>query len=108
MLRGTSYEVIPEKVEPDEDAEPVILDTNFFKLNFKSPKVGCPPTTVRLGPSDLIPSWNMAPHGGEVYTFCKGKKCDDECELNIGDLMILQLEPQAHGSAMESFNEQFT
>ena len=53
MLRGTSYEVIPEKVEPDEDAEPVILDTNFFKLNFKNSKVGCPLTTVRLGPSDL-------------------------------------------------------
>ena len=50
----------------------------------------------------------MAPDDGGVDTFCKGKKCDDECELNIGDLMILQLEPQAHGNAMESFNEQFT
>ena len=33
----SSYEVIPEKVEP-ADSEPVLLDTKFFKLEFKSAK----------------------------------------------------------------------
>ena len=42
FFRESSYEVIPEKVEP-QDSEPVMLDTKFFKLEFKSAKkVRCP------------------------------------------------------------------
>ena len=37
IFRESSYEVIPEKVEP-QDSEPVPLDAKFFKLAFKSAK----------------------------------------------------------------------
>ena len=37
----------------------------------------------------------------------KGKKCEEECKYNMGDLVILQLTGQAHGGVMKDFNDIF-
>ena len=38
----------------------------------------------------------------------KNKKCENECKINVGDLMTLKLEPQGLGAAIKDFNEYFT
>ena len=38
----------------------------------------------------------------------QNKKCENECKINVGDLMTLKLEPQGLGAAIKDFNEYFT